>query len=44
MEAHTITFMSHRFEIAVEETRGLLVVRVTGCCVASKRRETEAAI
>jgi len=24
MEAHTIPSMSHRFEIAVEETRGLL--------------------
>jgi hypothetical protein len=24
MEAHTITSMSHRFGIAVEETRGLL--------------------
>ena len=30
MEAHTITSMSQRFEIAVEETRGLPVVRVAG--------------
>ena len=30
MEAHTIPSMSHRFEIAVEETRGLPVVRVAG--------------
>ena len=30
MEAHTITSMSHRFEITVEETHGLPVVRVAG--------------
>jgi anti-anti-sigma factor len=30
MEAHTIPPMSHQFQIAVEETRGLPVVRVAG--------------
>jgi anti-sigma B factor antagonist len=30
MEAHTIPSLSHRFEIAVEETRSLPVVRVAG--------------
>ena len=30
MEAHTITSVSHRFEIAVEEIRGLPVVRIAG--------------
>ena len=30
MEAHTIPFLSHRFETAVEETRGLPIARVPG--------------